>query len=97
MPIERTQVEHIARLARLELPDATVERLRVQLDSILDYVAILDRLDLEGVEPTAHAGAGDAPLREDVPAPGLSQQEALASGPDTEAGHFRVPRVLSDR
>jgi len=95
--IDRAEVRRIARLARLELDEADVDVLSSQLASILDYVAMLDELDLVEVPPTSHrlSDAGHA-LREDAPSPGLGTAEALANAPDAADGHFRVPRVLAE-
>jgi aspartyl-tRNA(Asn)/glutamyl-tRNA(Gln) amidotransferase subunit C len=94
MPITRDEVRHIARLANLEFSDEEQERFTRQLSAILDHVAHLDRLDTAAVEPTSHAGDDASPLRDDVPAPTLSTDEALANAPESARGLFKVPRIL---
>jgi len=94
MPITRDEVRHIARLANLEFSDEEQERFTRQLSAILDHVAHLDRLDTAAVEPTSHAGEDASPLRDDVPEPTLSTEEALANAPESARGLFKVPRVL---
>ena len=93
MAITREDVLHVARLARLELSDDEVERMREQLSAILEAVGKVAELDLEGVEPTAHPLDLVNALAEDVPRPSLSRDEALANAPDPEDGFFGVPAV----
>ena len=94
--ISRADVEHVARLARLHLTDEEVERMRVQLDAILAYIDKLTSLDVTGVEPTSHAVPLVNVMRDDVPAAGLRQTEALANAPDCAGEFFRVPRIIED-
>lgn len=94
MPISRDEVRHIARLSNLEFTEEEQERFTRQLSAILDHVAHLDRLDTTAVEPTSHAGDDASPLRDDVPEPTLSTDEALANAPESGRGLFKVPRVL---
>jgi aspartyl-tRNA(Asn)/glutamyl-tRNA(Gln) amidotransferase subunit C len=93
MAITRADVLHVARLARLELGDAEVERMREQLSAILEAVGKVAELDLEGVEPTAHPLDLVNVLADDVPLPSLARQDALANAPDPEDGFFGVPAV----
>lgn len=92
--IDERQVRHVAHLARLELTDEQVDRLSVELSAILDYVAQLDRVDTEGVEPTAHPLPIRNVLRDDRVSTSLDPQSALANAPDREGTFFRVPKVL---
>jgi aspartyl-tRNA(Asn)/glutamyl-tRNA(Gln) amidotransferase subunit C len=89
--IEREQVLYVAKLARLKFSDEEIERLRPELDKILEYVEQMDRLDLEGVEPTSHVVELQNVLREDVPRPCLPRERALEQAPDPADGGFRVP------
>jgi aspartyl-tRNA(Asn)/glutamyl-tRNA(Gln) amidotransferase subunit C len=96
MSIDRDDVRRIAELARLELDDARLERTAAELSSILAFVETLQKLDLEGCEPTAFAPA-DAPLREDVPnGRRLSNAAALAAAPAAEDGFFLVPPIVEN-
>lgn len=94
--IERKDVEHVARLARLALTDDELERMREQLNGILAYIEKLNELDTEGVEPTSHAVPMLNVMREDEPAPCLPRDEALANAPDRAGELFRVPRIIED-
>jgi aspartyl-tRNA(Asn)/glutamyl-tRNA(Gln) amidotransferase subunit C len=94
--ISRDDVEHVARLARLALTDAEVERMREQLSGILAYIDTLRGLDTANVEPTSHAVPLVNVMRDDEPRPCLSQDEALANAPDRSDVFFRVPRIIED-
>jgi aspartyl-tRNA(Asn)/glutamyl-tRNA(Gln) amidotransferase subunit C len=93
MAITREDVLHVARLARLELSDDELERMREQLSAILEAVGKVAELDLKGVEPTAHPLDLVNVLADDVPRPCLTREEALANAPDPEDGFFGVPAV----
>lgn len=89
--IDREQVLHVARLARLELSDEEIERMAGELSGILEHVDRISGLDLEGVEPTAHVVALENVLRADEPEPSLPRDRALEQAPDAVDGAFRVP------
>jgi aspartyl-tRNA(Asn)/glutamyl-tRNA(Gln) amidotransferase subunit C len=89
--IEREQVEHVARLARLKLSDEEVERMASELSGILEHVEKISELDLEGVEPTSHVIALENVLRPDEPRSSWSRDEMLERAPDPASGSFRVP------
>jgi aspartyl-tRNA(Asn)/glutamyl-tRNA(Gln) amidotransferase subunit C len=94
--ISREEVQNVARLARLHLTDEEAERMREQLDAILAYIDKLRELDVEGVEPTAHAVPLVNVMRDDALAPCLPQEQALANAPDRADEFFRVPRIIED-
>ena len=94
--IQRKDVEHVARLARLALTDAELEKMRDQLNGILAYIEKLNALPTEGVEPTAHAVPLVNVMREDEPGPCLPPDEALANAPERAGEFFRVPRIIED-
>ncbi len=89
--IDREQVLHVARLARLELAEDEIERISGELSGILEHVDRISALDLDDVEPTTHVVALENVLRPDVPDPSLSRDQALANAPDPSDGAFRVP------
>jgi aspartyl-tRNA(Asn)/glutamyl-tRNA(Gln) amidotransferase subunit C len=91
--ISRDDVLHVARLARLEIPQQEVERVREQLGAILEAVGKVSELDLADVEPTSHPLELVNAWGEDEPRPSLPQEEALANAPDPADGSFRVPAV----
>ena len=94
--ISREDVEHVARLARLALSEAEIERMREQLSGILAYIDKLRALDTTGVEPTSHAVPVTNVMRDDVPYPSLLQAEALANAPDRQGDLFRVPKIIEE-
>lgn len=89
--IDREQVLHVARLARLQLTDDEVERMSGELSKILGHIETLTSLDLEDVEPTSHVVEVTGGLREDVPRPSLPRDVALSQAPDVADDGFRVP------
>jgi aspartyl-tRNA(Asn)/glutamyl-tRNA(Gln) amidotransferase subunit C len=89
--IDRDQVLHVAKLARLKFSEEEIERLAPELSKILEHVEQMDRLDLEGVEPTSHVVELQNVLREDVPRDSLPNERALDQAPDPADGGFRVP------
>jgi aspartyl-tRNA(Asn)/glutamyl-tRNA(Gln) amidotransferase subunit C len=89
--IDRDQVLHVAKLARLRLDDDEVDRMAGELSVILEHVETMNELDLDGVEPTSHVVDLTNVLREDVPRDGLDRETALEQAPDAASGGFRVP------
>jgi aspartyl-tRNA(Asn)/glutamyl-tRNA(Gln) amidotransferase subunit C len=91
MAIERDEVLHVARLARLALTDDEVERLGRELNAILEAVGKVSELDLDEVEPTSHPLALVNVWDEDEPRPSLPLEDALANAPERVGDFFRVP------
>src|SRR5438128_860935 len=89
--ITREEVLHVAKLARLELSDAEVDRFVEQLSAILEAVGKVSELDLGDVEPTAHPLELVNVWGDDEPRPSLPDEEALANAPEHDAGFFAVP------
>jgi aspartyl-tRNA(Asn)/glutamyl-tRNA(Gln) amidotransferase subunit C len=94
MKLTIEQVQHVAKLARLELEPQAVETLAGQLATILDYVEKLSEVDTSEIEPTSHAIALTNAFREDRIHTHLEPQEALANAPAKEEGSFVVPKVI---
>lgn len=94
MIISRETVDHVARLARLELSEAERTRFTEQLGRILEYCAKLDELDTTEVEPTSHVIAMTNVFRDDVVSTCLPRDAVLAGAPDHESGFFKVPPVI---
>ena len=92
--ITQKEVRHIAMLSRLKLSDDEVRALARELTAILDYVNQLKEVDIEGVEPTAHAVAVNNVFRADEVRPSFDPDTALANAPDRESSFFKVPKVL---
>lgn len=94
MPLSLQEVEHIAKLARLELTDAQKTRYRDQLEAILDHVAKLQELDTKDVPPTASVSVGQSPLRVDESLPSLPKDKLLKNAPKQADGQFQIPPVF---
>lgn len=94
MTISREEVRHVAHLARLDLPEDVLDTMAEQLGSILDYIETLNRVDTEGVAPTAHAVSRQTPLRADERRPHLDRDAALANAPERDEASFLVPKVI---
>jgi aspartyl-tRNA(Asn)/glutamyl-tRNA(Gln) amidotransferase subunit C len=91
MSIDREQVLHVARLARLSLSDEEVERMSDELSAILDHVEAIGELDLEGVPPTSHVVDVGNALREDEPRPSWPREAMLEAAPAVRDDGFEVP------
>jgi aspartyl-tRNA(Asn)/glutamyl-tRNA(Gln) amidotransferase subunit C len=89
--IDRDQVLHVARLARLRLDESELERMSKELSGILDHVERISELDLDGVEPTSHVIELENVLRPDEPRPSWPRERVLEPAPDPANGAFRVP------
>jgi aspartyl-tRNA(Asn)/glutamyl-tRNA(Gln) amidotransferase subunit C len=94
--IDEGLVRHIGKLSRIELSDEQVQTFCRQLANILEYFGKLQQLDTEGIEPMAHAADLRNVLADDVPAEGLTPQQALANAPDRDGDFFKVPKVIGD-
>ena len=94
--ISRSDVEHVAMLARLALTDDELEQLTGELGAIVEYAAEVSSLDTADVPPTAHPLPLVNVFRTDDPRPGLDRDEVLSQAPAAEDGQFRVPRILGE-
>jgi aspartyl-tRNA(Asn)/glutamyl-tRNA(Gln) amidotransferase subunit C len=95
-PISKSEVAHVARLARLALSDEELDRFTTQLAAVLEHAADIASLDIEGVPPTAHPFPVANVFREDVPRSCLDRDEVLSQAPDVEDNRFRIPRILGE-
>ena len=89
--IDRDQVLHVARLGRLKLSDEEVERMALELSSVLDHIEKIGELELDAVEPTSHVVPLENVLRDDVPRASMPRERALAEAPEPADGGFGVP------
>ena len=103
MPIQHTpaskqlndqEVGHVARLARLAIPESQIHAYAQQLQGILRYVAKIGEVNIEGVSPTAHAIQMRNVLREDVVGTSLTLEQVLENAPDADPPFFRVPKII---
>jgi aspartyl-tRNA(Asn)/glutamyl-tRNA(Gln) amidotransferase subunit C len=91
--ITESDVRHVAMLARLALTDDQVVTLTAELGAVLGHIDELQRLDLAGVQPTAHPLAMTNNTRPDVVVPGLSRELALRNAPDSDGSAFLIPAI----
>jgi len=89
--IDRDQVLHVARLARLRLTDDEVTQMTSELSTILDHIEKINELDLDDVEPTSHVVEVENVLRADEPRESWPRARILDPAPDPDDGGFRVP------
>lgn len=89
--IDREQVLHVAKLARLRLSEEELERMAGELSGILEHVDRIGELDLDAVAPTSHVVDLENVLRPDVPHDSWPREQVLAQAPDPADGAFRVP------
>ncbi len=94
--LSKDDVIHVAKLSRLRLTDAEIEHFGEQLSNVLGYMSKLSELNVEGVEPMAHALDVTNVLREDEPVDGMPREDALINAPQQADGFFRVPKVLGE-
>ena len=89
--LEREQVLHVAKLARLALDEAELDKMAVELSAVLEHVDTIRQLDLTDVEPTSHAVDLAGVMRADEPVPCLDRDAVLAAAPEPVDGGFGVP------
>ncbi|MPL65634.1 Aspartyl/glutamyl-tRNA(Asn/Gln) amidotransferase subunit C [bioreactor metagenome] len=94
MKITRKDVESVALLSRLEIPEGDIETVTKQLDAILEYVDVLNKIDTSHVHPTAHVLALKNVMRADEVRPSLPREAALSNAPEQEDGYFKVPKIV---
>jgi aspartyl-tRNA(Asn)/glutamyl-tRNA(Gln) amidotransferase subunit C len=94
MRVEISEVEHVARLARLRLSEEEKELFTSQLNAILDYVEKLNELDTSAVEPTFHVVSHRNVMREDEVKGSFPQEVSLENAPDQANECFRVPKII---
>ena len=96
MPLDRSQVEHIAALARIGLTEEEVRMFGEQLSDILEQFEVLNELDTSGVIPTGHASGLQTVMRDDVAHDSLDSEDVLRNAPRREGEYFRVNAVLEE-
>jgi len=94
MALERKDVEHVARLARLNFTDQELDDCTKELGSILEYIEQLNEVDVSDVQPLAHGASGVNVFRDDEVKPSLDPEKFLQGAPDTDGRHFQVPKII---
>ena len=96
MSQNQLDVRYVAGLARLELSDEEIAEFQPQLDAIMEHVDALKHLDIDGIEPTAHAAPVFDRMRDDLPHTSLPFEAVLQNAPDRSQHQIRVPKVVTD-
>ncbi len=94
MKISKKEVLRVGKLARLELDNAAIDKLAVQIGQILEYVDTLNRANTKGVKPTSHAIFLSNAFRPDNEKEHLGEEMTFANAPESEGGSFIVPKVI---
>ncbi len=94
MALTPADIRHVAELARLGLSETELERLREQLTSILEHIAVLDRLDTSAISPTAQVNILTNVMRDDTVGESLPRDQVLKNAPSQTDGFFDVQAVL---
>ena len=92
MEISKEQIKHLAHLSRLQLSDSEIDAMQGDMSKILDFVAQVEKLDLEGLEPLTQMSKSVNVMREDEVAHMLTKEEALKNAPDANSDYFRVSK-----
>lgn len=94
--IDRKEVAHVAKLARLAVPDGELDALCRELGAIVQYVEQIQKLDLGSVPPLSHGGDARNVFRADETKPSLDKEAALQNAPSRQDDFFRVPKVIAE-
>lgn len=94
MAITQTEIEHVAKLAKLDIPEERKQHVALKISSLLEYMRQLQELDITGIEPTTLVLPLTNVFREDKTTPCLPREEALSLAPESEDGYFKVPSIL---
>jgi aspartyl-tRNA(Asn)/glutamyl-tRNA(Gln) amidotransferase subunit C len=92
--LSEDDIRNVADLARLNLSEQEISELRPQLSKLIEYVAVLDEVNTDGIEPMVHAIVQTNVFREDVRRDPLPREDALANAPKTDGKYFLVPQII---
>lgn len=94
MKVTKKDVESVAVLSRLNIPDDKMDKYVEEFNNFLEYVDVLQKADTDNVKPTAHVLSLQNVFREDVVKKSLDREAALSNAPEKENGYFKVPRII---
>lgn len=94
MKISHEEIQKIALLSRLAIKEDQMDAVGTQLNDILSYMDLISQVDVEGVQPTAHAVTMQNVMRDDAVQPSFTNEQALLNAPEPEDGYFKVPKVI---
>lgn len=92
--INKKDVEHVAKLSRLKLKEEQKQKFTHQLNTILEYIEKLNKLDTSKIESTSHVVPLANVRRKDLKKPSFPVEEILKNAPDKERGYFKVPPII---
>lgn len=92
--LDEQTVRAIAKLAAIEVSDSEVHQFGSDLNSILEYIEVMNEVDVAKIEPTSHVHGINNAFRDDVLIDSLNREKALSSAPQTIGSSFKVPRVI---
>ena len=95
MQINDELIDRLAELSKLKFEGKEKEAIKADLEKMFDFVALLDKVDTEGVEPLVHMSESVNVLREDVVEQTVTKEEGLKNGPDKDSDYFKVPRFVN--
>jgi aspartyl-tRNA(Asn)/glutamyl-tRNA(Gln) amidotransferase subunit C len=96
MALTDDDIDKIVRLARLKPTAEEKRRLLSDLNKILEYMEIINEIDIESIEEMSHTVLRETPFREDIARPGLSQKDAILNAPQSQNGLFVVPKIIDN-
>ncbi len=94
MKITKNEIIHVANLARLEIDEASLDKVTEQISRILEYVDTLNQIDTKNIQGTSHAITLTNAFREDIVKEDLTNNQALFNAPEKENGAFVVPKIV---
>ncbi|MBA4367731.1 MAG: Asp-tRNA(Asn)/Glu-tRNA(Gln) amidotransferase GatCAB subunit C [Desulfobacterium sp.] len=94
MKITKNEIIHVANLARLEIDEASLDKVTEQIGRILEYVDTLNQVDTKNIQGTSHAITLTNAFREDIIKDHLTNNQALSNAPEKENGAFVVPKIV---
>ena len=97
MKVNNKLVEHLAHLSRLDFDDDSKEKMKFDFEKILDFVAKLEEVDTDNVEPLSYMSSELNVLREDKVEQVLTQQQALKNAPVNDTDYIRIPKVIDSK
>ena len=97
MKVNNKLVEHLAHLSRLDFDDDSKEKMKFDFEKMLDFVAKLEEVDTDNVEPLSYMSSELNVLREDKVERVLTQEQALQNAPVNDTDYIRIPKVIDSK
>ena len=94
MKVNNKLIQDIAKLSKLKFDDSAEEKMKVDLEKMIDFVDKLNEIDTEGVDPLIYMSEEVNVLREDKVTEATSQEDALKNAPEKDSDYFKIPTVL---